>query len=194
MHCENSNYVIFEEFFVNIVMQNFNWPINHRLSDKVMRFFRSLEQSLELGVNHNWGDWFLYPRYIVIRVYGALVKPHVLPRDVTDIISFLGIIWKLNVSEKFHLRDKKKGSFIPPNLYFSDFEITCNAKKDWTWYISSYFYIRWLLKILEILIQNTLLNTLGLGLNWKSLITNKIITFDWDFYASIKVGLLKLNF
>lgn len=42
MHCDRSNYVMFEGLFVKVVLQNLGSPINWRLSDK-MRFLRPLE-------------------------------------------------------------------------------------------------------------------------------------------------------
>lgn len=58
-----------------------------------------------------------------MRVYGAPIKPHVSPREVPDRIDFLEIVWQLNESDKIHLRNNNKGSFTPPNLYFSNFKI-----------------------------------------------------------------------
>lgn len=91
-----------------------------RLHKQNLDFIRPKEWRLELGVQHNWGDYYLHENSVVIRVYGCPQGPHVLPIFVSPKLAFMEIMWQLNEIDHYHL-GKQKGLF---SLMFFPFQIS----------------------------------------------------------------------
>ena len=55
---------------------------NPRIPQALLELVRPKDHAKGILVSHNWGDIISYNVSIVIRVYGFLGKPHVLPFHV----------------------------------------------------------------------------------------------------------------
>lgn len=62
------------------------------LSKEVKEFMKPKDLFPTLGISHNWGSWFYFNDHIVIRDFGNLVTPRLLPITIPKKVAFLEIM------------------------------------------------------------------------------------------------------
>ena len=77
-------------------------------------------------MSHNWGDIIPYNVSTVIRVYGFLGKPHVLPFHVPLKIGIAELLWQIGSIDDRELN--RKGTFFPIVTMAHDFVF---VRKGW---------------------------------------------------------------
>lgn len=83
-----------------------------------MDFLRPKDRVLDLGIQKNWGDWYLHTNATTTMVNGYRVIPPIFPKHVPNRLIYKEIIWQVKESNKAHLRGHKKGFLLPPSYFF----------------------------------------------------------------------------
>ena len=88
----NASYVRFDKYFASRLKFILRGD-SPRIPQSLLELIRPKDHAKALLVSHNWGDIILYNVFIVVRVYGFLVKPHVLPFHVPLKIGIVELLW-----------------------------------------------------------------------------------------------------
>lgn len=128
--CGWSHYLYFEEYFVKPLYNMLGHKCDYNLSPKILRFLRPKDMGHEVGIIHNWGDWYMFGDCIVIRVYGFEVAPYFLFKIVPDRVAYLEIIRQLSFSDFMHLKSYGRQTFMSSTLCFGDFTIISYSGYD----------------------------------------------------------------
>lgn len=81
---------------------------NFSLSPEIKKLLRPLQFNEELGIDHNWGNWFSHENHTLIRVYGFGGIPNILPMTIPDQLAYLEIVRHMNGLAQVHLRASRK--------------------------------------------------------------------------------------
>ena len=90
-----------------------------RIPQALLELVRPKDHAQGLLVSHNWGDIIPYNVSTIIRVYGFVGKPHVLPFHVPLKIGILDLLWQIGTIDERELI--KKGTFFPIVTMVHDF-------------------------------------------------------------------------
>ena len=106
---KNASYVRFDRYVSSKLRLIFRGD-SLRIPQSLLELIRPNDHAKGLLVSQNWGDIIPYNVSIVIRVYGFLGKPHVLPFHVPLKIGIAELLWQIGIIDE---RDfPKKGTFF----------------------------------------------------------------------------------
>ncbi len=105
----DANYVRFDRYFASKLrlLLKVDSPI---IPQALLELVRPKCHAQGLSVSHNWGDINLNNVSTVIRVYGFLGKPHVLPFHVPLKLGIAELLWKIGTIDERKL--SRKGTFF----------------------------------------------------------------------------------
>ena len=89
---------------------NFTMAVIYRMmfQNKMPKVFLEMEQMLQFDPHRKVGDWFLLKEHTIIRVYGFVHEPYILPAFLTTrIFSLYFITRKLTVENELFINFKK---------------------------------------------------------------------------------------
>ena len=88
-----SYYLTFKDHFVQPLYTLFEHHSSPSINPDIKIFLRSKENGLGEKIKHNWGDWYAYDYFKIVRVFGFEGIPYKFPASVPDWIILL--IWRL---------------------------------------------------------------------------------------------------
>ena len=114
----DASFVRFDRYFASrfILILRGDSP---RIPQALLELVRPKDHAKGLLVSHNWEDIIPYNVSTVIRVYGFLGKPHILPFHVALKIGIAELLWQIGTIDERDL--PKKGIFFPVVTIVHDF-------------------------------------------------------------------------
>lgn len=86
-------------------------------------FVRPKERLPLMKIEHNWVDIISYPISTIIKVYGFLGQPHVLPYNVPLRLGFAKVLWQVGCIHDKEIKGRGKGTIFPNYTFIPYFAI-----------------------------------------------------------------------
>ena len=113
LEARDASFVKFDRYFASKLKILFRAD-NPRIPQALLELVRPKDHAQGLLVSHNWGDIIPYNVSTIIKVYGFLGKPHVLPFHVPLKIGIVELLWKIGTIDEREL--PKNGTFFQLSL------------------------------------------------------------------------------
>lgn len=121
----DANFVRFDRYFASKLRLLLRGD-SPRIPQSLLELVKPKDHAKGLLVSHNWGDIIPYNVSTVIRVYGFIGKPHVLPFHVPLKLGIEKLLWQIGTIEEREMT--KKGTFFPVVTVTDEFFF---VKKGW---------------------------------------------------------------
>ena len=130
-----ASYVVFDRVFASKLRLLLKGD-SPRIPQALLELVRPKDHAKGLLVSHNWGDIIPYNVSTVIRVYGFLGKPHVLPFHVPLKLGIAELLWQIGSIDDRELN--RKGTFFPIVTVAHDFVFVRKGWKNLKLFLDKY--------------------------------------------------------
>ena len=102
-------------------------------------FIRPMDYDVKPPKCHNWGDIYFYNSTTIIRIYGFLEKPFVLPRYVPLRLGFIEVMRQISMLQDTNFSsNKRKDTFFLDLTIFHHFVVIGLGRNELVYFLRPY--------------------------------------------------------